>query len=119
LLQIHLLFFHKQLDHPVYKDAAKAAPNYLMEELPARLKVAEVKYRISVQLAEEGDIINDPTAVWPDSRPQVELGVLTLKTPLPDSQQAEKIVMFSPLLLPDGIAPSEAPSCWQGQLPMR
>jgi len=91
------------------EEAAKATPNYLMEELPARLKTAEVKYRISVQLAEKGDVINDATAIWPDSRPQIELGVLTLKTPLPDSQQAEKKVMFSPLNLTDGIAPSEDP----------
>lgn len=91
------------------EQAAKATPNYLMDELPARLKTTEVKYRISMQLAEKGDAINDPTAVWPDSRPQVELGVLTLKTPLVDSQQAEKTLMFSPLLLPDGIAASDDP----------
>jgi len=91
------------------EEAAKAAPNYLMDELPARLKAAEIKYRISVQLAEKGDVINDPTAVWPDSRAQIELGVLTLKAMVPDSQQVEKTVMFNPLLLPDGIAPSEDP----------
>lgn len=91
------------------EEAAKAAPNYLMDELPARLKTAEVKYRLLVQLAEKNDVINDATAIWPDSRPQVELGVLTLKAPLPDSQQVEKKVMFSPLNLPEGIAPSEDP----------
>ncbi|MEZ0317227.1 MAG: catalase family peroxidase [Methylophilaceae bacterium] len=91
------------------EDAAKAAPNYLMEELPVRLKTAEVKYRISVQLAEKGDEVNDGTAVWPDNRPQIELGILTLKAPLADGAQVEKTVMFSPLNLPDGIAPSADP----------
>lgn len=93
----------------IAEDAAKTAPNYLMDELPARLKTAEVKFRISVQLAEKGDVINDPTAVWPDNRPQVDLGVLTLKATVPDSQQVEKTVMFSPLNLPEGIAPSQDP----------
>jgi catalase len=91
------------------EEAAKAAPNYLMDELPVRLKAGEVKYRILVQLAEKGDVINDGTAVWPDSRPQVELGVLALNSILPDSQQAEKKVMFSPLNLVEGITPSEDP----------
>jgi len=90
-------------------EAAKAAPNYLMDELPARLKTAEVKYRISVQLAEKGDEVNDGTVVWPDNRPQIELGILTLKAPLADGAQVEKTVMFSPLNLPDGIAPSADP----------
>ncbi len=91
------------------QQAAKASTDYLMEELPARLKTAQVKYRISVQLAEKGDVINDPTVVWPDSRPQVELGVLTLKAAIADSQQLEKTLMFNPLLLPDGIAASDDP----------
>lgn len=90
-------------------DAAKAAPDYLREELPARLQKSGIKFRISVQLAEAGDVINDPTAVWPDNRPQVELGVLTLKAIVADSQKAEKAVMFNPLTLPDGIAASDDP----------
>ncbi len=89
--------------------AAKAAPDYLMEELPARLKKGPAKFRILVQLALKDDVINDGTAVWPDNRPQVELGILTLKKVLPDSQQVEKTLMFSPLNLTDGIAASDDP----------
>lgn len=91
------------------EQAANAAPNYLMDELPARLKQGKVKFRLLVQLAEEGDVIDNPTVVWPDSRPQVELGVLTLEAALPDSRQVEKTIMFSPLNLPDGIAGSADP----------
>lgn len=91
------------------EQASKAAPNYLMDELPARLKGAEVKYRISVQLAKKDDVTNDPTAVWADSNPQIELGTLTLKADIADSQQVEKTLMFNPLVLPDGIAASDDP----------
>jgi len=90
-------------------ESAKATPNYLMDELPARLKTTEVKYRISVQLAEKGDEVNDATVVWPESRPQIELGILTLQAPLAEGLQVEKTVMFNPLNLPDGIAPSADP----------
>ncbi len=89
--------------------AAKATPNYLMEELPARLKIGVAKFRISVQLAEKDDVINDATAVWPENRAQVELGVLSLKAVVPDSQQEEKKLAFNPLILTNGIEPSDDP----------
>lgn len=89
--------------------AAKASPNYLMEELPARLQKTPAKFRISVQLAEAGDVINDPTAIWPEDRKQIELGVLTLTAALPDSAEQEKSLLFNPLSLPDGIAASDDP----------
>jgi catalase len=91
------------------EQAANAAADYLMQELPGRLSGAEAKFKISVQLAEPGDTINDATAVWPDDRQQVELGVLTLKAVLPDSREVEKTLMFSPLSLTEGIEPSEDP----------
>mgnify|MGYP001589296903 CR=1 FL=1 len=91
------------------EQTAKAAPDYLMNELPARLRQGNAKFRILVQLAEAGDVIDNATAVWPDSRPQVELGVLTLNAVLPDSRHVEKTIMFSPLNLPDGIAGSDDP----------
>lgn len=91
------------------EQAAKAEPSYLMDDIVTRVKTAEVSYRISVQLAEKGDVINDPTTVWPDSRTLVELGVLTLKTPVKDSAKVEKTLMFNPLVLPDGIQASDDP----------
>ena len=53
--------------------------------------------------------MDDATAVWPDERKVVELGVLTLKSPLANGREVEKTVMFNPLVLPDGIAPSNDP----------
>ena len=50
-------------------DAAEAAPNYLMEELPQRIAKRPVKFRLLAQVANEGDNVNDPTAVWPRCRP--------------------------------------------------
>jgi catalase len=90
-------------------EAAKAGPDYLMDELPARLKKHPVKYRISVQLAEKGDNVNDITAIWPDDRKEVALGVLTLKAAVPDSKEEEKTLMFSPMNVTDGIDGSDDP----------
>ncbi len=86
-----------------------AAPNYLMDELPQRLAKGPVQFRISAQLAAKGDNVNDGTAVWPDERPQIELGVLSLDQMVQDNKAAEAKLAFNPLLLPDGIAPSADP----------
>ncbi len=89
--------------------AAKLAPDYLMRDLPARLEKEPIRYRISVQVAEKGDDVNDITAIWPDNRPQVALGILTLKAALPDSKEEEKTLMFSPMNITDGIEGSDDP----------
>lgn len=86
-----------------------AKPNYLMDELGQRLKGNVTKYRISLQLADVGDNINDPTAIWPETRRVVELGVLVLTGLDPNGDKFAKETMFNPLTLVDGIEPSNDP----------
>ncbi|MDZ4098337.1 MAG: catalase family peroxidase [Methylophilaceae bacterium] len=88
---------------------AQAGPNYLFEELPQRLKTGEAKFRLLAQVAAKDDVINDPTVVWPDDRKLVELGVLSLQAPVADNAAAEKALAFNPLILVDGIAPTNDP----------
>lgn len=91
-------------------DAAKAvAPDYLMHELPKRLNQGTYSYRISVQLADAGDELNNATVIWPESRRVVELGTLTIDKFRADGATFEKTVMFSPLNLVDGIEASNDP----------
>jgi catalase len=92
------------------KEAADAAaPDYLMSDIIERVKTQPVQYKISLQLADAGDEVNDATVVWPDSRKTVELGTLTLKTAVADSKAKEKTLMFNPLQLTEGIEPSQDP----------
>lgn len=90
-------------------EVAKATPNYLFEELPKRLKKGEAKFRLLAQIAAKDDVVNDPTVVWPNDRKLVELGVISLEAPVADNVAAEKALAFNPLILLDGIAPSEDP----------
>lgn len=92
------------------KEAAdKAAPDYLMEDIVTRVKGQGVQYKLVLQIADNSDAVNDATVVWPDSRKTVELGTLTLNRAVADSKAAEKPLMFNPLQLPEGIAPSQDP----------
>lgn len=96
--------------HYLSKEAADAAaPDYLMRDIVQRVQSQGVQYKLILQLAEAGDEVNNATVVWPDSRKTVELGTITLNKPVADSQAAEKPLMFNPLQLTDGIAPSQDP----------
>ena len=91
------------------EEAAQAAPDYLMTELPARLQQGAVQFRISLQIAAADDVVNDATVVWPDDRKIVELGTISLTAVHPDGVAFEKKTMFNPLMLADGIAPTDDP----------
>ena len=91
------------------EETAKAAPNYLMEELPTRLKTSTVKYSIALQIAQKGDVTNDATVSWPTNRKVVKLGTLTLKAMNADGVKFEKGTMYNPLTLVEGIEPSDDP----------
>lgn len=103
---------------PAYLDDAAASakdPNFLFTELAERLAEsptkAPVRLKIQVQLANEGDVVDDATIAWPEDRELVDLGTLTLTAPVPsDAQTAEqKHIIFDPIPRLAGIAPSADP----------
>ena len=91
------------------EDAAKKHPNFLTDELIDRLSKGPVKFRLMVQLAAEGDRVNDATVVWPDDRPTIELGTLYITHPASDNNSAERALDYDPLRLVDGIDASDDP----------
>lgn len=105
-------YFIVPLAGPQYLDdaAAKAkAPNFLAEELKARLKREPVKFQLLVQLAEPGDPTDDGSVLWPETRRKVDMGVITITSVAADSLTAEKDLMFDPANLTDGIELSDDP----------
>lgn len=88
---------------------ATADPNYLMDELPKRIARGPVKFRLLAQVANQGDPVDDGTAVWPADRKLVSLGTISLTAMVKDQVTAQKLIMFSPLNLQAGIEPSADP----------
>jgi catalase len=84
-----------------------AAPDYLMQELPERLTHGPVAFRLVAQVAEPGDVIDDPTVTWPAARTRIFLGTLSLTRTVKDQAAAQRAIMFSPLNLDPGIEPSQ------------
>jgi catalase len=92
-------------------DAAVAAksPNYLFEELAGRVAKGPIKFKIIVQVANDGDIVDDATNHWPENRKQLLLGTIALTAPVPDDAHEQQRTIFDPIPRLDGIAPSNDP----------
>jgi catalase len=89
---------------------AKGKPdNFLAEELEARVAAGPVKFRMIVQLPNAGDPTNDPSLVWPEDRKTIELGTISITSVVPDSEAAQKALVFFPTSLTDGIELSDDP----------
>lgn len=88
--------------------AAKSA-NFLFDELAERIAKAPIAFRIQVQLANDGDIVDDATNHWPEGRTVLDLGGITLTEPVPDSAHEQKQIIFDPIPRIDGIDPSDDP----------
>lgn len=88
-------------------ETAKRPDNYLFDELQDRLSHYPAEFRLVLQLAAEGDPIEDPTRPWPEDRPQIELGKFTITKRLPDSDAFQRTMAFNPASLPDGIEPGD------------
>src|SRR5262245_20717086 len=84
-------------------DAGKLAPDFLREELDNRLRRGPAAFRLFLQLAAAGDPTDDPTALWPADRPQVELGRLEVISISPTGAEDERRLIFDPTNRTDGI----------------
>src|SRR5215470_15728941 len=71
-------------------DASKRDSSFLRQELETRLRNGPVVFRLLLQVAEAGDPTDDVTALWPDSRPLVELGRLEVTAISPSSATDER-----------------------------
>lgn len=89
---------------------AKAQPpNYLFDEIACRVTTEPAVFRIVVQLAGEGDTVDNATIHWPETRPIVDFGTLTLNAVVPDNAAEQKQIIFDPIPRVDGIEPSADP----------
>ena len=92
-------------------DAAAAAMggNFLIEEIQQRAAKGPVRFRIVVQLAQAGDVTDDATIRWPETRPQIAFGEIALTTVAPDNAAEQQRIIFDPIPRVDGIEPSADP----------
>lgn len=97
------------IEHLDAAAAAAQSPDFLHAEIRRRIQSGPVRFAIKVQVANPGDVVNDPTHAWPEDRPLAPFGTLTLNDVHPADEAEQKQIIFDPIPRVDGIEPSDDP----------
>lgn len=96
-------------EHQMSASAARdAGPDFLADELNARLASGPVRFEYRVQIAGPGDSTVDPSAPW-QSRQIATVGTLEITGLETERERGGDIVVFDPMRVTDGIEPSDDP----------
>ena len=106
---VRYLVVPENVVHITPEQAAKQSPDFLFDDLTKRIAREPAVFHLKAQLAEPADQTRDASQPWPDDRKVVDLGVLTLTKVVPDSQEAERKLLFVPTRLTAGIELSDDP----------
>jgi catalase len=100
-----------ELGNDFLTDAQVAAlpANYHFDEIADRVGRGPVRFKILVQIAAEGDVTDNATIHWPESRELFELGTLELNAVVADTLAQQQRIIFDPIPRVDGIEPSADP----------
>jgi len=94
------------VDHLDEATAKGRDANYLFDELTKRISEGPIRFDIKVQIANEGDIVDDATVHWSEDRRIMNLGTIELTAKAAEEEQR---TIFDPIPRVDGIEPSGDP----------
>lgn len=83
--------------------------DYLQRELVDRLAGAPVVFALEVQIAADGDPVDDPSAAWPADRRRLTVGTVRVTGLDTEREQGDDVLVFDPTRVTDGIECSEDP----------
>ena len=83
--------------------------DYLQRELVDRLEGAPVVFALEVQIAADGDPVDDPSAAWPSDRRRVTVGTVRVTGLDTKREQGDDVLVFDPTRVTDGIECSDDP----------
>jgi catalase len=96
-------------DHLDDETTKTKSPNFLFDELTARIAAGPISFQLRVQVANAEDIVDDATVHWPEERTLLDLGKIVLTSLAPENAHEQKHIIFDPIPRLDGIAPSDDP----------
>ncbi len=96
------------IENATEEERAGWSAHHLTEELAERLASGPVGFTLRVQLGQAGDSTTDCTQLWPDDRPEIAAGHLSITAEAADQAHWQNQV-FDPTLLTPGIEPSDDP----------
>jgi len=95
--------------HLSEEEAKTKSPDFLIQDLKARLAQAPIQFALVAQLPNPGDPTHDPSIVWPADRKEIGLGTINILAVAADNAAAENTLAYFPTNLVDGIELSDDP----------
>jgi catalase len=83
--------------------------NYLFDALIAQIHSKPLGWHLMLTVGQPGDPTAEAASQWPPDRQQIDAGILTFDSIESDDTSSTRNITFDPLVLPDGIAPSDDP----------
>ncbi|KAF2192685.1 heme-dependent catalase [Zopfia rhizophila CBS 207.26] len=93
------------------EETASKDKDYLFNELPTRLASGAIEFKILAQVAEEGDVTDNATVLWPEERKIVELGTARIEKYVEEEEslKEQKSIIFDPIPRVEGVEVSDDP----------
>jgi catalase len=93
------------------EDLKTKSETYLFDELPRRLESGPIDFKLLAQIAEDGDVTDDATVMWPEERSTVELGIIRVENTLSaeKSLKEQKHIIFDPIPRVEGVDVTDDP----------
>lgn len=90
-------------------DRSSSSPNWLFDSVIRDVRTGPLRWRLLVTMGEPEDDVRDATVAWPADRRTIDTGTVVLDSIATESAGNARDVNFDPMVLPDGIEPSEDP----------
>jgi len=87
----------------------EADKNFMFDALIASIHQHPLQWHLILTIAQPGDRTDDATIPWPEGREQVDAGIVTIDSVESEETSPTRDINFDPLVLPEGIAPSDDP----------
>ncbi len=89
--------------------AAPGGKDMLFDALVRQMRTGPLRWRLALTVGAPEDSVRDATLPWPSDRRTVDAGTLTLTGIETEKAGNARDINFDPLVLPDGIEPSDDP----------
>jgi catalase len=94
------------------REGRRRHPDCLQQDLAERLRRGTIRFTLVLQVAGDGDRVDDVTAVWPSDRETIAAGTLEVTgVEAPPGAYSDRLV-FDPTRLTDGIQGTADPVLW-------
>ncbi|MBS1160079.1 MAG: Catalase, N-terminal [Proteobacteria bacterium] len=91
------------------EELQRAGPSFLEQTLIRRTQQGPARWDMLLSLGKAGDPEDNPTLLWPAERQEINAGTLSITAATPQKGAACEAINFDPLVMGDGIAPTNDP----------